>query len=80
MAAAHAIHEEFPDAAARRRRLKVPPTHFARLLDGCDPVNGRVFGAESRHAPMSGAAGTGLRRNRAGLRDEIARIPAGAPA
>ncbi|WP_112874748.1 YdcH family protein [Paracoccus endophyticus] len=77
MAAPHAIHEEFPDAADRIHALKLSNGHFARLLDDYDSVNDRVAGAESRQTPMSAEAETDLRKERARLKDEIARMLAG---
>ena len=77
MAAPHAIHEEFPDATDRIHALKLSDGHFARLLDDYDTVNDRVAGAESRQTPMSADAETDLRKERARLKDEIARLLAG---
>ncbi|WP_199259599.1 YdcH family protein [Paracoccus binzhouensis] len=74
MAAPHAIHEEFPNDAERIHALKVSDPHFARLLEEYDAINDQVFGAESRHTPMSDEAETELRRKRAALKDEIARM------
>lgn len=78
MAAPHAIHEEFPSDAERIHELKVSNNHFARLLEQYDEVNDKVFGAESRHTPMSAEAETVLRKQRAALKDEIARMLADA--
>ena len=74
MAAPHAIHEEFPNDGERIHALKVSNAHFARLLEEYDQVNDQVFGAESRHTPMSDEAENGLRRKRAALKDEIAQM------
>lgn len=78
MAAPHAIHEEFPNDAGRIHELKVSDARFARLLEDYDAINDQVFGAESRHTPMSDEAETELRRKRAALKDEIARLLASA--
>ena len=82
MAAPHAIHEEFPNDAERIHALKISDAHFARLLQEYDQVNDQVndqvFGAESRHTPMSDEAEVALRRKRASLKDEIAQMLAGA--
>ncbi len=59
MAAPHAIHEEFPNDGERIHALKVSNAHFARLLEEYDQVNDQVFGAESRHTPMSDEAEVG---------------------
>ena len=74
MAAPHAIHEEFPNDAERIHALKISDAHFARLLQEYDQVNDQVFGAESRHTPMSDEAEVALRRKRASLKDEIAQM------
>ena len=74
MAAPHAIHEEFPNDTARIHELKVSDAHFARLLQEYDQVNDQVFGAESRHTPMSDEAEAALRRQRAALKDQIAQM------
>ena len=60
MAAPHAIHEEFPNDAERIHALKISDAHFARLLQEYDQVNDQVFGAESRHTPMSDEAEAAL--------------------
>lgn len=80
MAAPHAIHEEFPNEAQQIHDLKVSDNHFARLLEEYDSVNDEVFGAESRHTPMSEEAENELRRKRAALKDEIARMLSAAKA
>lgn len=74
MAAPHAIHEEFPNDAERIHQLKVSDNHFARLLEEYDSVNDQVAGAESRQTPMSDEAEAELRKQRARLKDEIARM------
>lgn len=74
MAAPHAIHEEFPADAGIIHKLKVESTRFARLLDDYDDVNDQVAGAESRQTPMSEEAEADLRKRRAHLKDEIARL------
>ncbi|RCW80230.1 YdcH family protein [Paracoccus lutimaris] len=76
MAAPHAIHEEFPNDGERIHALKVSNAHFARLLEEYDQVNDQVFGAESRHTPMSEEAEAALRRKRSSLKDEIAHMMA----
>ena len=80
MAAPHAIHEEFPNDAERIHELKLSDAHFARLLEEYDEVNDQVAAAESRHTPMSEEAETQLRKQRSGLKDEIARMLAAARA
>ncbi len=74
MAAPHAIHEEFPNDAQRIHALKLVDAHFARLLEQYDTINDQVAGAESRQHPMSDEAEMALRKQRAALKDEIARL------
>lgn len=73
MAAPHAIHEEFPNDAELIHQLKVSDAHFARLMDEYDSVNDEVAAAEARHVTMSEEAETTLRKQRAALKDDIAR-------
>lgn len=74
MAAPHAIHEEFPDDAARIHDLKIKDAHFARLLREYDEVNDAVYQASSLIQPTTEEAERDLRRKRAHLKDEIARM------
>ncbi len=74
MATPHAIHEEFPRDADRIHRLKTGDAHFARLLAEYDTVNDQVHNAETGVTPISDQAETGLRKTRARLKDEIARM------
>ena len=74
MAAPHAIHEEFPNDADRIHALKVSDAHFARLMEEYDAINDEVAGAESRQPPMTEEAEVELRKKRAALKDEIARM------
>ena len=66
--------------AERIHALKVSDAHFARLLDEYDSVNDEVAGAESRQTPMSDEAEQALRKKRAHLKDEIARMLSAAQA
>lgn len=74
MAAPHAIHEEFPNDAQQIHALKLSDNRFARLLEDYDSINDEVAAAESRHTPMSEEAESELRKKRAALKDEIARM------
>lgn len=74
MAAPHAIHEEFPNDTQRIHDLKVSNAHFARLLEEYDSVNDEVAAAETLVKPISEDAEKQLRRKRAHLKDEIARM------
>ncbi|MDO5605609.1 MAG: DUF465 domain-containing protein [Paracoccus sp. (in: a-proteobacteria)] len=80
MAAAHAIHEEFPNDAETIHALKVSDNRFARLMDEYDSVNDEVAAAETRVEPTSEEHETELRKQRARLKDEIARMISAAKA
>ncbi|MDO5643768.1 MAG: DUF465 domain-containing protein [Paracoccus sp. (in: a-proteobacteria)] len=80
MAAPHAIHEEFPNDAQVIHDLKVSDRHFARLLDEYDSVNDEVAAAETSVKPTTEEHETTLRRQRARLKDEIARMISAAKA
>lgn len=79
MAAPHAIHEEFPNDAKRIHDLKLSNAHFARLLEEYDSVNDEVAAAETHVRPVSEDTEKQLRRRRAQLKDEIARMIAAVP-
>ncbi len=70
----HELHEEFPAEADRIHALKLSNAHFARLADEYHEINREVHRAESGLAPMDGLAETELRKKRAHLKDEIARL------
>ncbi len=74
MSTPHAIHEEFPSAGEKIHALKVSDAHFARLLEEYDDVNDKVHNAETNVTPMDSLAEGDLRKKRAHLKDEIARI------
>lgn len=80
MAAPHAIHEDFPNDAEAIHALKVGNPHFARLLEDYDRVNDEVENAAANIAPTDGLHETDLRKKRAALKDEIARMLAEAKA
>ncbi len=80
MATPHGIHEEFPQDAARIHDLKGTDAHFARLLHDYEQVNNAVHQAEALIHPISETAEKELRRKRAHLKDEIARILSADPA
>lgn len=74
MAAPHAVHEEYPNDAARIHALKVSNARFARLLEEYDSVNDEVENAAARIEPTDELRETELRKQRARLKDEIARM------
>lgn len=80
MATPHAIHEEFPQDAVGIHELKLKDAHFARLLQDYDDVNDAVHQAAALIRPTTEEAEKELRRKRAQIKDEIARMLANAAA
>jgi len=74
----HELAEEFPGQADRIHELKSTNAHFARLADEYHAVNREVHRAETNVEPVGELAELDLRKKRAHLKDEIARILAGA--
>lgn len=70
----HELHEEFPGDVDRIHALKVSNSHFARLADEYHELNRQVHRAETGVEPMESLAETDLRKKRAHLKDEIARL------
>ncbi len=70
----HTLQSEFPADADKISALKVANAHFARLLGEYDEVNDKVHRAETRVDVMAEEAESALRRQRAHLKDEIARM------
>ncbi|OOY03500.1 hypothetical protein AXZ77_2468 [Thioclava sp. ES.031] len=70
----HTLQEEFPTQLDRIHELKISNAHFAKLLDDYDALNDRVHRAETNVEPMDSLAETDLRKQRAAVKDEIARM------
>lgn len=70
----HDLHQDFPDAAERIHRLKAESAHFARLVAEYETANRAVHRAETNIAPTDGLHEVDLRKRRAALKDEIARM------
>ncbi|MCB2127660.1 MAG: YdcH family protein [Rhodobacteraceae bacterium] len=70
----HELHEDFPAEADRIHALKTTNAHFARLAEEYHSVNRDVHRAESGVEPVSEQTETKMRRKRAHLKDEIARM------
>lgn len=70
----HTLQEEFPHDIERLRALKGENAHFARLLVDYDAINDAVHNAETHVTPMDGLAEVELRKKRAAVKDEIARM------
>ncbi|MEN9060181.1 MULTISPECIES: YdcH family protein [Ponticoccus] len=67
----HELAEEFPEHAARMSALKQTDAHFARLSETYHAVNRRIHRAETRVEPMDDLAEEALRKERAGLKDQL---------
>ena len=69
----HELHEEFSGDAEKIHALKTSDAHFSRLADDYHAVNRAVHRAETGVEPVDGLRETELRKERARLKDEIAR-------
>ncbi|QFT80343.1 hypothetical protein FIU89_06940 [Roseovarius sp. THAF27] len=67
----HELHDDFPDMADRISALKSSDAHFARLMEEYHTVNRQIHAAETNVTPVSPAAETDMRKERARLKDEI---------
>jgi uncharacterized protein YdcH (DUF465 family) len=74
MSTPHELHEEFPGKADRIHALKQEDAHFRHLADAYHEANRAVHRAETRAEPVSEEEEQRLRRERARLKDEIARL------
>ncbi|KEO56161.1 YdcH family protein [Thioclava pacifica] len=70
----HTLQEEFPTQLEQIHELKIANAHFAKLLEEYDALNTRVHLAETNVEPMEALAETELRKQRAAIKDEIARM------
>jgi uncharacterized protein YdcH (DUF465 family) len=70
----HELHEEFPADAEKIHELKVSNAHFARLAEEYHVVNRDVHRAETGVEPVDSMVETEMRKKRAHLKDEIARM------
>ncbi|MCB1342745.1 MAG: DUF465 domain-containing protein [Pseudooceanicola sp.] len=70
----HELHEEFPEKAEKIQEMKGSNPHFARLAEEYHAVNRAVHRAETNVEPMEQLAETELRKKRAQLKDELARM------
>lgn len=74
----HTLDEEFPFDMEKLRALKVSNTRFARLLEDYDEANDKVHRAETRVDVVDTLVEGNLRKQRAAIKDEIARMLADA--
>lgn len=70
----HTLQDEFPNQMEAIHALKVSNAHFARLLDEYDALNDKVHRAETNVEPIEQLAEVELRKKRAFVKDEIARM------
>ena len=70
----HTLQEEFPFAIEKLRALKGADPRFAKLLEDYDAINDRVHRAETHVDAMDELAEVALRKQRAAIKDEIARM------
>ncbi|WP_376871683.1 YdcH family protein [Albirhodobacter sp. R86504] len=70
----HELHEEFPDQAEAIHALKELDAHFARLAAEYHEINRAVHRAETNIEPIDQFAETELRKTRAALKDQLAKI------
>ena len=70
----HELAEDFPGAAERIHELKLSDAHFARLAEEYHTINREVHRAETGITPTDPAVETDLRKRRAVLKDQIARL------
>jgi uncharacterized protein YdcH (DUF465 family) len=70
----HTLQNEFPAEAAKMHDLKVSNAHFAKLLTEYDSLNDKVHRAETRLDLMTDVEEEVLRKHRAKIKDEIARM------
>jgi uncharacterized protein YdcH (DUF465 family) len=73
MSTPHELADDFPGQADRIHHLRETDAHFRRLADDYHATNRAVHRAETRAEPVSDAEEHRLRRERARLKDEIAR-------
>ncbi|MCT8329788.1 YdcH family protein [Albidovulum sediminis] len=74
----HELAEEFPGLVEKIHELKTANAHFARLADEYHDLNRQVHRAETNVEPVDGMTETLMRKKRAALKDEIAKMLADA--
>lgn len=74
----HELAEDFPGAAEKIHALKARDAHFARLAEAYHEINRAIHRAETGVEPVDPVAETDMRKRRAALKDEIARMLAAA--
>ncbi len=70
----HMLHDEFPHQIDKLHALKVSNAHFAKLLEDYDAINDKVHRAETRVDTVDELVEHQWRKERAHIKDEIARM------
>ena len=70
----HELAEEFPAQTDAIHRLKESDAHFARLADEYHAINRTIHRAETGVEPVAASVETDMRKQRAALKDDIARM------
>lgn len=70
----HELAEDFPGQVDKIHELKVANGHFAKLMEEYHEINREVHRAETNVAPVAELTEVDMRKRRAALKDEIARI------
>jgi len=70
----HELAEDFPGQTDKIHALKVSNAHFAKLMDDYHAINRYVHRAETNVAPVEELTEVQMRKQRAALKDEIARM------
>jgi uncharacterized protein YdcH (DUF465 family) len=68
----HELHEEFPDLVEKMAELRQSDNHFAKLSDSYHTINRALHRAETDVEPTSDDNMQNMRRERMGLKDQIA--------
>ena len=66
------LADDFPDQVERIHQLKTSNSHFARLFDEYNELNGTIHRIESRVEPTTEDVEEELKRRRVQLKDELA--------
>jgi len=69
----HELHEEFPEHAEKMTALKTSDAHFIKMADEYHEINRAVHRAETNVEPTDDLHMAEMRKQRAGLKDEIYR-------
>lgn len=70
----HTLQDDFPNQMDKIHALKVSNTRFAGLLEEYDELNDKVHRAETLVEPTEQLVEVELRKKRAHVKDEIARM------